>query len=174
MRLLICAGGTGGGVYPALSVLKQLMSQKPESASDDQAANHQPSADALQVLWVGGKGGMEADLVKREGIRFEAIPAAGVHGVGLRALPRNLWQVGRGFFSSRRILRKFQPDVLLFTGGYVAVPVALTARLSGRLPSLLFVPDIEPGLAHKTIARFSSCVALSVDDSKAFFPKHPC
>jgi UDP-N-acetylglucosamine--N-acetylmuramyl-(pentapeptide) pyrophosphoryl-undecaprenol N-acetylglucosamine transferase len=116
---------------------------------------------------------MEADLVKREGVRFEAIPAAGLHGVGIRALPGNIWQMGHGFFSSQRILRGFRPDVLLFTGGYVAVPMALAARLSRRAKSLLYVPDIEPGLALKTIARFADRIALTVDESKAFFPKHP-
>jgi UDP-N-acetylglucosamine--N-acetylmuramyl-(pentapeptide) pyrophosphoryl-undecaprenol N-acetylglucosamine transferase len=170
MRLLICAGGTGGGVYPALSVLKQLMSANPEPMPDVQAKAGQASPEGLHVLWVGSSGGMEADL---EGFRFEAIPAAGVHGVGLRSLPRNLWQVGRGFFSSRRILRKFRPEVLFFTGGYVAVPMALAARISGRPKSLLYVPDIEPGLALKTIARFSDCITLTVEESGAFFPKHP-
>ncbi|OGO60835.1 MAG: hypothetical protein A2032_02050 [Chloroflexi bacterium RBG_19FT_COMBO_49_13] len=116
---------------------------------------------------------MEADLVKREGLRFESIPAAGVHGVGVRALPGNLWQLGRGFFSSRRILRKFRPDVLFYTGGYVAVPMALAARISSRSKSLLYVPDIEPGMALKTIARFSDCITLTVEESKAFFPNHP-
>jgi len=160
-------------VYPALSVLKQLMSPKPEPILNVQANARQASPEEHQVLWVGGSGGMEADLVKREGLRFEAIPAAGVHGVGMRALPGNLWRLGQGFFSSRRILRKFHPDVLFLTGGFVAVPMALAARLSGRSKSLLYVPDIEPGLALKTIARFSDCVTLTVEESGAYFPKHP-
>lgn len=160
-------------MYPALSVLKQLMSQKPETTQEFKANAELASPEELQVLWVGGSGGMEADLVKREGIRFEAIPAAGVHGVGVRTLPRNLWQLSRGFFSSRRILRKFRPDVLFFTGGFVAVPMALAARLSRRSKSLLYVPDIEPGMALNTIARFSDCITLTVDESEAFFPKHP-
>ena len=84
---------------------------------------------------------METRLVERNGIPFGTIPAAGVHGIGLRALPRNLWQLSRGYFASRRILRKFKPDVLFFTGGYVAVPMALagwryqpcsTFRISNR------------------------------------------
>jgi UDP-N-acetylglucosamine--N-acetylmuramyl-(pentapeptide) pyrophosphoryl-undecaprenol N-acetylglucosamine transferase len=116
---------------------------------------------------------MEEDLVKREGIRYEAIPAAGVHGVGARALPGNLWQLSRGFFASRRILRKFRPEVLFFTGGFVAVPMALAARLSRWTKSLLYVPDIEPGMALNTIARFSDCLTLTVEESGAFFPKHP-
>ena len=173
MRLLICAGGTGGGVYPALSVLKQLMSTIPEPVPGDSALTSAASVDELQVLWVGSRGGMEADLVKREGLRFETIPAAGVHGVGWRAMPGNLWQLGRGFFSSRRILRKFRPDVLFFTGGFVAVPMALASRISNRSKNLLYVPDIEPGLALKTIARFSDCITLTVEESGEFFPKHP-
>ena len=173
MRLLICAGGTGGGIYPALSVLKQMMSANPESVPGMPAQTREASVNDLQVLWVGGSGGMEEDLVKREGLRFETIPAAGVHGVSWRALPGNLWMLGRGFFSSRRILRKFRPDVLFLTGGYVAVPMALAARFSKRSKSLLYVPDIEPGLALKTIARFSDCITLTVEESKAFFPDHP-
>jgi undecaprenyldiphospho-muramoylpentapeptide beta-N-acetylglucosaminyltransferase len=160
-------------VYPALSVLKLLMSLKPESALGDQVNREKVPVDELQVLWVGGSGGMEADLVKREGLRFEAIPAAGLHGVGVSSLPGNLWQLGRGFFASRRILRKFHPDVLFFTGSFLGVPMALAARVTGNPKSLTFVPDIEPSLALKTIARFSDCITLNVEESKAFFPKHP-
>jgi UDP-N-acetylglucosamine--N-acetylmuramyl-(pentapeptide) pyrophosphoryl-undecaprenol N-acetylglucosamine transferase len=109
---------------------------------------------------------MEAELVTRLNIPFTGIPAAGVHGVGLRSLPGNLIRLLRGALASSRILKDFQPDVLLFTGGYVAVPMALAAR---RLPSLLFVPDIEPGLALKVLARFASRIALTSEKSKSFF-----
>ncbi len=160
-------------MYPALSVLEQLMKAKPETVQEAQGIAGQVPPEELQVLWVGSSGGMEADLVKREGIRYEGIPAAGVHGVGARALPGNLWQLGRGFFASRRILRKFRPDVLFFTGGYVAVPMALAARISRQARSLLYVPDIEPGQALKTIARYSDCITLTVEESGVFFPKAP-
>lgn len=147
MRLLICAGGTGGGVYPALAVLQRL-------------------AKDVEVLWVGGEGGMEADLVKRSGVPYTAIPAAGVHGVGLRTLPGNLLRLARGVAASRRILGQFHPDVILFTGGYVAVPMAVAAR---RTPILLYVPDIEPGLALKTLARFAHTIAITTEASKTYF-----
>lgn len=109
--------------------------------------------------------------MKRSGsqVAFEAIPAAGVHGVGLRALPGNLLKLWRGFLQARRILRAYRPDVLFFTGGYVAVPVALAGR---KLPTALFVPDIEPGLALKTLARFAKIIALPAEASQAFFPGH--
>jgi UDP-N-acetylglucosamine:LPS N-acetylglucosamine transferase len=112
---------------------------------------------------------MEAGLVERNGISFKAIPAAGVHGVGLRVLPRNLWLLGRGVRASRRILDEFQPDVLFFTGGYVAVPMALAGW---KVPTLLYVPDIEPGLALKTLARFADRITLTEEISKAYF-NHP-
>lgn len=135
-------------MYPALSVLQALGKR----------------ADAL--LWVGGQGGMEADLVARQGIAYQAIPAAGVHGVGLMSLPGNLIKLARGYLQSRRILKEFQPDVLLFTGGYVAVPMAMAAT---RLNSLLYVPDIEPGLALKALARFSDVIALTAQESRKYF-----
>lgn len=120
------------------------------------------------VLWVGGEGGMEAELVQRAGVPFKAIPAAGVHGVGLRLLPGNLWKLNRGYWKARRILREFRPQALLFTGGFVAVPMALAGR---SIPSLLYVPDIEPGLALKTLARFSSRIAITADESQQYFPQ---
>jgi UDP-N-acetylglucosamine--N-acetylmuramyl-(pentapeptide) pyrophosphoryl-undecaprenol N-acetylglucosamine transferase len=120
----------------------------------------------VQTLWVGGEGGMEARLVERANIPFKAIPAAGVHGVGLHQLPGNLVKLGRGVSASRRILREFQPDVLFFTGGYVAVPMALAGT---RVPTVLYVPDIEPGLALKTLARFADRIAVTAKDSYRYF-----
>lgn len=121
-----------------------------------------------EVLWVVGEGGMETSLVERSGIPFRAIPAAGVHGVGLRALPRNLWKLGRGVFASRRILREFKPDVMFFTGGYVAIPMALAGW---KVPSLLYVPDIEPGLALNTLSRFADRIAVTAEDSFRYFKR---
>jgi UDP-N-acetylglucosamine--N-acetylmuramyl-(pentapeptide) pyrophosphoryl-undecaprenol N-acetylglucosamine transferase len=116
---------------------------------------------------------MEVDLVKRAGVPFTAIPAAGVAGVGARALPGNLLRLGRGFFAARRVLAKFRPDVVLFTGGYLAVPVALASRLPqfGRTRPrlLLYVPDIEPGLALKTVAPLADRIAVTADASRAYF-----
>jgi undecaprenyldiphospho-muramoylpentapeptide beta-N-acetylglucosaminyltransferase len=149
VRLLICAGGTGGGVYPALTVLKAL-GLKPD-----------------QVLWVGGRGGMEEALVTRSNTPFTTIPAAGVHGVGLLKLPGNILELIKGFLASRRILRQFNPDLLFFTGGYLAFPMAVAAV---RRPSLLYVPDIEPGMALKALARFADRIALTTATSRDYFP----
>ncbi|NLF51710.1 MAG: UDP-N-acetylglucosamine--N-acetylmuramyl-(pentapeptide) pyrophosphoryl-undecaprenol N-acetylglucosamine transferase [Leptolinea sp.] len=138
-------------MYPALAVLQTL------------------EDDVDSVLWVGGEGGMEADMINRLGIPFKTIPAAGVHGVGIRALPGNILRLIHGIFASRNILTEFKPDGLLFTGGFVAVPMAIAGI---KIPSLLFVPDIEPGLAIKAIARFSDAIALTAEESKAYFTFH--
>jgi len=152
VRLLICAGGTGGGVYPALAVHSALTAKVLD----------------LDTLWVGGEGGIEDALVKRQGITFEGIPAAGLHGVGISKIPRNLVTLTRGIFAARNILKKFKPDVLLFTGGYVAVPMAVAGRFT---PSLLYVPDIEPGMALKSIAGFADAIAVTTEGSQRFFNK---
>lgn len=137
-------------MYPALAVLQTLKD------------------DTVTVLWVGGEGGIEAELVQRAGLEFRAIAAAGVHGVGLSRLPGNLARLWRGYRQSRQILKEFQPDVLFFTGGYLAPPMALAGR---HLPSLLYVPDIEPGLALKTLARLASMIAVTAEESCRYFPR---
>jgi UDP-N-acetylglucosamine--N-acetylmuramyl-(pentapeptide) pyrophosphoryl-undecaprenol N-acetylglucosamine transferase len=136
-------------VYPALAVRQAL------------------GEDAQPVLWVGGEGGMEADLVTRSGLPFAAIPAAGVHGVGLKALPGNVARLVKGVAAARRILKEFRPEVILYTGGYVAVPMAVAA--GKRIPSLVYVPDLEPGLALKTLAYFAHTIALTAEPGRAYF-----
>ena len=111
---------------------------------------------------------MEEELVKRSGLPFQTIPAAGLHGVGLRALPRNLITLARGIQASMKILRKFKPDILFFTGGYVAGPMAFAGR---KIPTLLYVPDIEPGLALNSLARFADQIAVTTPDSQKYFSR---
>ena len=122
----------------------------------------------VDTLWVGGEGGMEETLVRRQGITFLSIPAAGLHGVGLKTMPRNIAKLTRGVFAARNILKEFKPDVMFFTGGYVAVPMAVAGR---SIPSLLYVPDIEPGMALKSLAGFSDAIAVTTEGSQKFFNK---
>ena len=109
---------------------------------------------------------MEADLVKRAGVPYREIAAAGLHGVGLRSLPGNLMKLWRGYWQARRVLREYRPDALFFTGGYVAVPMALAGI---GLPSVTFVPDIEPGLALKLLARITNRIVVATSDSIKYF-----
>lgn len=163
-------------MYPALSVLHTLLEgddRMVEMGEDETiVASHLKPSEAL---WVGSERGLEVDLVKVAGIPFEAIPAAGLHGVGLRQLPGNLSRMAHGILASRRVLQRFRPDVLFFTGGYVGVPLALASRIpySGiRRPAiLLYVPDIEPGKALRALSKFADQIALTVEESRPFFSK---
>lgn len=155
MRLLICAGGTGGGVYPALAVLQALNDLNPDWEKGG------------GLLWVGGEKGMEGEIISRLNITYQDIPAAGLHGVGLKSLPGNLSKLFRGYLRSRKIIREFKPDVLFFTGGYLAVPVAYAGR---SVPGLVFIPDIEPGLAIRAISNLVDRIAVSVEASQNYTP----
>ncbi len=145
-------------MYPALAVHQAFQTINPPG---------------LEVLWVGGEGGMETELVTRQGIPYRSVPAAGIHGVGWRTLPKNFGQIRRGYTASRLILREFNPDAVFFTGGYVAVPMALANRFAGdrRPATVLFVPDIEPGLALKFLARFADKIMVSTEASHQYFSK---
>ena len=109
---------------------------------------------------------METDLVTRAGIPFKSIPAAGLHGRGLKAIS-GIWQLTRGYFAARQIIREFKPDVLFFTGGYVAIPTGLAAR---KVPMALCLPDIEPALALRTLARRADLITVPAEESRAYFP----
>lgn len=139
-------------MYPALAVHSALTAKVTD----------------VDTLWVGGRGGIEESLVKRQGIAFESIPAAGLHGVNLAHLPRNLMALTQGVVAARRLLKDFKPDVLFFTGGYVAVPMALAGY---SIPTLLFVPDIEPGLALRSLTRFADEIAVTTSQSQKYFRK---
>jgi len=135
-------------VYPALAIVRAL-------------------GGRADVLWVGGEGGMEASLVQRAGVNFTTVPAAGIHGVGLRALPGNLARLARGVRAARAVVRGFGPQAMLFTGGFVGVPVALAGA---GVPKLAYVPDIEPALALQLVARLSDVVAATTDATRAYLP----
>jgi undecaprenyldiphospho-muramoylpentapeptide beta-N-acetylglucosaminyltransferase len=137
-------------VYPALAVVGALVA----------------SSESAEVLWIGGEGGMESTLVQRAGIAFEAIPAAGLHGVGPLRFPGNLLRMLQGIGASRKILMRFKPDALFFTGGYVGVPVAYAGR---HHPQAMFVPDIEPALALRWISRWVDKIAVTTEDSRTSY-----
>ncbi len=142
-------------MYPALAVLQALNDLEPNWQAEG------------ALLWIGGEGGMEGEIISRQNIDFQTIPAAGLHGVGLKNLPGNLSKLIQGYLKAGKILRDFKPDVMFFTGGYLAVPVAFAGRSK---PSLVFMPDIEPGFAIRVIANLADTIALSVEHSRLYLP----
>jgi UDP-N-acetylglucosamine--N-acetylmuramyl-(pentapeptide) pyrophosphoryl-undecaprenol N-acetylglucosamine transferase len=121
------------------------------------------------VRWIGSRGGVEEELIRRTGIAFDAIPAGGVHGLGPLRVARNALKLLAGTIHSIELARAFKPDVLLVTGGFVSVPAALACWLR-RTPIVVYLPDVEPGLAVKFVSRLATCVAVSVGDSKSYLP----
>lgn len=143
-------------MYPALAVANKL--RDPQGLAD--------------MLWVGATGGMERGLVAREGIKFEAIQAGQVVGVGLRRGLMGLAKLGWGIVQAAQLVWRHKPDVLFVTGGYTATPVAIVCWLA-RVPILVYLPDIEPGSAVKLVARFAATIATTTEESRRYFPnKH--
>jgi len=154
MRVLVCAGGTGGGIYPALTAVSELETL---------------GVSREQILWVGTQGEMEEKLVPRAGLKLQTIQGGAVVGVPLAERVKNLakltWSVG----TAHNLIRQFKPDVMLMTGGYMAAPVALAARLHG-VPIVIFLPDVEPGSAIKSVMPLAQKVACTTNLSQEFVP----
>jgi undecaprenyldiphospho-muramoylpentapeptide beta-N-acetylglucosaminyltransferase len=159
VQVWIAGGGTGGHVYPGLAVVQELIADRSLSVTEGKP---------VEVLYVGGKGGVEERLVARAGLRFVGVPAGGVHGLAPWRAGWNLIKLMRGWGGAYRLGRRERPAALFATGGYASVPVALAAWVL-RVPTLVYLPDIEPGLAVRVIACLSARVAVTVEDSRSYF-----
>jgi UDP-N-acetylglucosamine--N-acetylmuramyl-(pentapeptide) pyrophosphoryl-undecaprenol N-acetylglucosamine transferase len=150
--VIVTGGGTGGHIYPALAIAKGILASEPES----------------EILYVGTKEGMEARLVPEAGIEFQ-----GVSGQGLpRKLSVETIKVGaksfKALWETKQILKKFKPDLVVGTGGYVSGPVVLTAAFFG-IPTLLHEQNALPGVTNKILARFVRKVMVTFPESIAHF-----
>ncbi|GJM40614.1 MAG: UDP-N-acetylglucosamine--N-acetylmuramyl-(pentapeptide) pyrophosphoryl-undecaprenol N-acetylglucosamine transferase [Ardenticatenaceae bacterium] len=154
MRVLICAGGTGGGIYPALAAATALRNR---------------GLPTENILWVGTKGEMEQTLVPRAGLRLETIMGGAIAGVPLHRKVINgsklLLSVGKAL----QIVRRFRPDVMFMTGGYMAFPFTLACRWLG-VPITIYLPDVEPGQSIQFSLRYAEKVGATTDGSAQFVP----
>lgn len=148
MRVLISGGGTGGHLFPAIAVGQALSRSAPDSI----------------LLYVGRRGGMEEQLVPRSGFRLETIVAP---KLDMEQVWRN-WSVPivapRALWQAARIVRHFQPDVVLGTGGYVSAPVILAAVLA-RVPVVLQEQNALPGRTTRWLSRLARVVATGYAQS---------
>ncbi|MEE8389226.1 MAG: UDP-N-acetylglucosamine--N-acetylmuramyl-(pentapeptide) pyrophosphoryl-undecaprenol N-acetylglucosamine transferase [Anaerolineae bacterium] len=168
MRIWIAGGGTGGHVYPGLAVVQALVAER-ETRFLPLRLQKNLVSDALEFLYVGGEGGVEERLVERAGLRFVGVSAGGVHGLAPGLIVQNLIKLSRGWWSAYQLGRRERPAAMFATGGYASVPVALAAWVL-RVPILVYLPDIEPGLAVRAIARLATQVAVTVEESRSYFP----
>ena len=118
---------------------------------------------------MGGAEGAEAEIAARQGLPFQSIAVGGLRGLAPWTMARNLGRLALGLVQAWRIVGHFRPHVILATGGYVCVPVVLAGWLH-RVDSLIYLPDIEPGLAIRFLARFATRVAVSFEASSPFLP----
>ncbi len=111
---------------------------------------------------------MEEELVPRAGIEMETIYSSPLAGLPLTTKLKSMVKLVYNVWLAHGIMRRFRPDVLLVTGGYMSVPVAVAAWLN-RVPTVSFVPDVEPGSALKAIGRLVTKVAATVEDTAVYF-----
>lgn len=153
MKIIVSGGGTGGHIYPALTLIRTL----------------QQKVDELEVLYVGTHAGLEADIIPKEGISFATVDLQGFK----RSLsPENLLRAARaikGVGKAMGIVRKFQPDVVVGTGGYVCGPVLMAASLLG-IPSLIQEQNVIPGITNKILSKFVNKIATGYQEANGAFP----
>jgi len=157
MKLIVSGGGTGGHVYPALTVVEALLKPKPASATV-------PTLTSTDLLWIGSRGGIEEEMVRRAGIEFIGLAGGGLRGMKVLATARNAVWIAGSVGRARSILSKFKPDVVFVTGGYACVAVTLAAWIRG-VPVLIYLPDIQPGLAIRFLSRFATRIAVTSEES---------
>ncbi len=155
MRVVLTGGGTGGHIYPALAVAKEILRKEPQAT----------------FLYIGTAKGLEANLVPRAGIDFRAIEISGFKRRLSVDNVRTVWKFIRSVGQSKAILREFKPDVVIGTGGYVCAPVVYAATRLG-VRTIIHEQNVVPGLANAFLARFVDQVAVSFEESFAHFPRH--
>ena len=152
MRVLISGGGTGGHVYPALAVALQL----------------QQHYDA-DILYLGSDDGLETRLVPAAGVRLKTIQAGKLQRFVSWRTVTGVARVPVGMAQAVSIVRAFRPDVAFTSGGYVAVPAGLAARLN-RTPFLMHQQDVPPNLSNKLLAPMATRISVAFADSLRYFP----
>jgi UDP-N-acetylglucosamine--N-acetylmuramyl-(pentapeptide) pyrophosphoryl-undecaprenol N-acetylglucosamine transferase len=154
MRIVIAGGGTGGHVTPALATIAALRAR---------------DTPPIEFLWIGSHGGVEGRMAAEQGIPFRAIQAGKLR----RYLSlENLLDFGRipvGTAQALALLRRFRPEVIFSTGGFVSVPTVVAGWLLRR-PILTHEQTAQFGLANRINLRFSTVIALPYESSRAFVP----
>ena len=152
---MICAGGTGGHVYPAMAAVASL--RKSRLSDGD-----------LNLLWIGSVGGIEGDIVSKSGIEIATIHSGGLVGRGFVGVCKGLWKLVIGTVQAWPLMSYFKPNAIFVTGGYTAIPVVICGWLR-RIPVAIYLPDVEPGLAVRVIARIARRVLITAEISRKYF-----
>jgi UDP-N-acetylglucosamine--N-acetylmuramyl-(pentapeptide) pyrophosphoryl-undecaprenol N-acetylglucosamine transferase len=152
-RIIISGGGTGGHIFPAISIANALRRTDP----------------ATEILFVGAEGRMEMEKVPAAGYKIVGLPVAGFH----RSLtPRNfvvLYKLITSIFKARKIISNFGPDVVVGVGGYASGPVLRQAGKMG-IPTLIQEQNSYAGVTNKLLAGKASVICVAYDGMEKYFP----
>jgi UDP-N-acetylglucosamine--N-acetylmuramyl-(pentapeptide) pyrophosphoryl-undecaprenol N-acetylglucosamine transferase len=154
MKVLVSGGGTGGHIYPALAVATQLKKEY-----------------RAEILYLGSDDGLETELAPAAGFPFTVIKAGKLRRYVSWQTFSGVARVPIGMAQAVNIVRKFRPDVVFTSGGYVAVPAGLAARLNG-VPLLMHQQDVPPNLSNKLLAPLATRISVAFADSLTYFPLH--
>jgi len=153
MRLLVAGGGTGGHLFPGLALGEEVKTRHPRN----------------DVLFVGSARGIEAREVPRAGYPLQIIDVGPLKRIGLAGLVRGLFRIPRALWQSVRILKQFDPDVVIGVGGYSSGPVLLAAWLM-RKPTAIQEQNALPGFTNRTLGHFVDAIFIAFPQAEASFP----
>ncbi|MEG0778448.1 MAG: undecaprenyldiphospho-muramoylpentapeptide beta-N-acetylglucosaminyltransferase [Oscillospiraceae bacterium] len=156
MKFLFTCGGTAGHINPALGVAQRLKELLPES----------------EFLFVGATGHMETELVPREGFNIKTVTITNIsRSISLEGLKHNFDTVKNVVASTaeaKKILREFQPDAVIGTGGYVCYPV-LKAAHSLKIPTVVHESNAVPGLTTKMLSGVADRILVGFEESRQYY-----
>lgn len=154
MRVVISAGGTGGHIYPAIAIINKIKSEEPNS----------------EFLYIGTSDRMEKDLIPELGIKYEEIKVSGLK----RKLTFENFKVLAQFFKARnkckKIIKEFDPDVVIGAGGYVTGPVIWAAKKLGK-KTFIHEQNSVVGLSNRYLTKYADKVGVSFESTMKYFPK---
>lgn len=153
MRIVLSGGGTGGHIYPAVAVARQLEAE----------------AEGSAFLYIGGKRGLESKLVPQENLPFKSIDITGFRRKLSMDNVKTVLRFLKGVRASKAMLKEFKPDVVIGTGGYVCGPVVYAASRLG-IPTLIHEQNAIPGLTNRFLSRYADTVAVSFEGTESAFP----
>src|SRR5205807_2349936 len=154
MKVLVSGGGTGGHIYPSLAVASLLEKQY-----------------QAEILYLGSDDGLENELAPAAGFPLAVIKAGKLQRYVSWSTVTGVARVPVGITQAVGIIRKFRPDVVFTSGGYIAVPAGLAARLNG-VPLLMHQQDVPPNLSNRVVAPLATRISVVFADSIAYFPAH--
>ena len=153
LRVIISGGGTGGHIFPAISIANAIREKRPDS----------------DILFVGAEGRMEMQRVPAAGYDIKGLPVA---GFDRKRLWRNfsvLLKLFRSRRLARKIVREFCPDVAVGVGGYASGPTLHVAEQLG-IPTLIQEQNSYAGVTNKLLARKARCICVAYEGMERFFP----